>query len=212
MFIPPSTKCVFINPDWCTTSSIKGAERSATADGNDSAAGGDCASAAACPGKPYRRGAQPFCCTRRANCGARARDTALFRRRIGRQRRASVRRWLAARAARLSEAAGRGLSRALQTPTTSPAPEAVAPALDGHSQSFGRVLTIVGGDCALLEHAGTIQLLSLPVAERWLRQAQLTPGQSPVCAQPLLIPLRLKVSADEKPRCKSPIFVGRIGY
>ncbi|KSB32726.1 hypothetical protein LFZ20_19070, partial [Salmonella enterica subsp. enterica serovar Johannesburg str. SA20025782] len=27
---------------------------------------------------------------------------------------------------------------------------------------------------------------------------QLTPGQSPVCAQPLLIPLRLKVSADEK--------------
>ncbi|EEJ6149139.1 DNA mismatch repair protein MutL, partial [Salmonella enterica] len=57
---------------------------------------------------------------------------------------------------------------------------------------------IVGGDCALLEHAGTIQLLSLPVAERWLRQAQLTPGQSPVCAQPLLIPLRLKVSADEK--------------
>ncbi|EDL3517897.1 DNA mismatch repair protein MutL, partial [Salmonella enterica subsp. enterica serovar Newport] len=29
-------------------------------------------------------------------------------------------------------------------------------------------------------------------------QAQLTPGQSPVCAQPLLIPLRLKVSADEK--------------
>lgn len=49
----------------------------------------------------------------------------------------------------------------LQTPTTSPVPEPVAPALDGHSQSFGRVLTIVGGDCALLEHAGTIQLLSL---------------------------------------------------
>lgn len=104
----------------------------------------------------------------------------------------------------LSEAAGRGLSRALQTPATSPAPEPVAPALDGHSQSFGRVLTIVGGDCALLEHAGTIQLLSLPVAERWLRQAQLTPGQSPVCAQPLLIPLRLKVSADEKAALQKP--------
>ncbi len=104
----------------------------------------------------------------------------------------------------LSEAAGRGLSHALQTPTTSPAPEPVAPALDGHSQSFGRVLTIVGGDCALLEHAGTIQLLSLPVAERWLRQAQLTPGQSPVCAQPLLIPLRLKVSADEKAALQKP--------
>lgn len=88
----------------------------------------------------------------------------------------------------------------LQTPAASPGPtpEPAAPALDGHSQSFGRVLTIVGGDCALLEREGNIQLLSLPVAERWLRQAQLTPGQSPVCAQPLLIPLRLKVSADEK--------------
>ncbi|MBT1136266.1 hypothetical protein, partial [Pseudomonas sp. PAH14] len=37
-----------------------------------------------------------------------------------------------------------------------------------------------------------------PVAERWLRQAQLTPGEAPVCAQPLLIPLRLKVSGEEK--------------
>ena len=36
------------------------------------------------------------------------------------------------------------------------------------------------------------------MAERWLRQAQLTPGEAPVCAQPLLIPLRLKVSAEEK--------------
>lgn len=100
----------------------------------------------------------------------------------------------------------------LQTPTTSPAPEPVTPALDGHSQSFGRVLTIVGGDCALLEHAGTIQLLSLPVAERWLRQAQLTPGQSPVCAQPLLIPLRLKVSADEKAALqKAQSLLGELG-
>ncbi|EMV9822538.1 DNA mismatch repair endonuclease MutL [Salmonella enterica] len=100
----------------------------------------------------------------------------------------------------------------LQTPTASPAPESVTPALDGHSQSFGRVLTIVGGDCALLEHAGTIQLLSLPVAERWLRQAQLTPGQSPVCAQPLLIPLRLKVSADEKAALqKAQSLLGELG-
>ncbi|GDE67025.1 methyl-directed mismatch repair protein MutL [Escherichia coli] len=36
------------------------------------------------------------------------------------------------------------------------------------------------------------------MAERWLRQAQLTPGEVPVCAQPLLIPLRLKVSGEEK--------------
>ncbi len=57
-----------------------------------------------------------------------------------------------------------------------------------HSQSFGRVLTIVAGDCALLERDGKLALLSLPVAERWLRQAQLTPEVEPVCAQPLLIP------------------------
>jgi len=91
----------------------------------------------------------------------------------------------------------------LQTPapapaSKTPAAEAPAPALEGHSQSFGRVLTIIAHDCALLEREGQIQLLSLPVAERWLRQAQLMPGQGQVCAQPLLIPLRLKVTADEK--------------
>ncbi|MGL5701371.1 MAG: DNA mismatch repair endonuclease MutL, partial [Kluyvera sp.] len=41
-------------------------------------------------------------------------------------------------------------------------------------------------------------LLSLPVAERWLRQAQLTPGEATICAQPLLIPLRLKVTDGER--------------
>ncbi|MDR1844400.1 MAG: DNA mismatch repair endonuclease MutL [Citrobacter amalonaticus] len=90
----------------------------------------------------------------------------------------------------------------LQTPTPatklSPAPEPAVSALSGHCQSFGRVLTIVGNDCALLERDGSIHLLALPVAERWLRQAQLSPGEGQVCAQPLLIPLRLKVSAEEK--------------
>ena len=89
----------------------------------------------------------------------------------------------------------------LQTPTPatkSPAAEPAASALAGHCQSFGRVLTIVGNNCALLEREGNIHLLALPVAERWLRQAQLSPGAGQVCAQPLLIPLRLKVSADEK--------------
>ncbi|MGU5146462.1 DNA mismatch repair protein MutL, partial [Escherichia coli] len=43
-----------------------------------------------------------------------------------------------------------------------------------------------------------LALLALPVAERWLRQAQLTPGAEAVCAQPLLIPLRIKVSGAEK--------------
>lgn len=91
--------------------------------------------------------------------------------------------------------------RLLQTPAPMhkpPVTEAPAAPLTGNSQGFGRVLTIVGTDCALLESDSQIRLLALPVAERWLRQAQLTPGQAPVCAQPLLIPLRLKVTADEK--------------
>ncbi|MGU3621867.1 DNA mismatch repair endonuclease MutL [Raoultella ornithinolytica] len=89
----------------------------------------------------------------------------------------------------------------LETPAVerkSSAPAPAADGLSGHSQSFGRVLTIVAGDCALLERDGKLALLSLPVAERWLRQAQLTPEVEPVCAQPLLIPLRLKASAAEK--------------
>ena len=89
----------------------------------------------------------------------------------------------------------------LQTPAPMQkpkAPEPQEPALAANSQSFGRVLTIVHSDCALLERDGNISLLALPVAERWLCQAQLTPGEAPVCAQPLLIPLRLKVSGEEK--------------
>lgn len=89
----------------------------------------------------------------------------------------------------------------LETPAVerkSSAPAPAADGLSGRSQSFGRVLTIVAGDCALLERDGKLALLSLPVAERWLRQAQLTPEVEPVCAQPLLIPLRLKASAAEK--------------
>ncbi|HCT4437202.1 TPA: DNA mismatch repair endonuclease MutL [Klebsiella aerogenes] len=88
----------------------------------------------------------------------------------------------------------------LQTPAVEKKQAASAPAesLAAHGQSFGRVLTIIGGDCALLERGGTLVLLALPVAERWLRQAQLTPGAEAVCAQPLLIPLRLKVSEAER--------------
>lgn len=96
----------------------------------------------------------------------------------------------------------------LQTPTPatkSPAAEPAVSALAGHSQSFGRVLTIVGNDCALLEREGNIYLLALSVAERWLRQAQLTPGEGQVCAQPLLIdrgfssPAACSYPAAEKP-------------
>lgn len=72
-----------------------------------------------------------------------------------------------------------------------------APILDAHSQSFGRVLMIVAPAFALLERGGQLVLLALPVAERWLRQAQLAPTNGPTCGQPLLIPVRLKVSAQE---------------
>lgn len=71
------------------------------------------------------------------------------------------------------------------------------PSLDGHSQSFGRVLTIIAPDMALLEREGKLLLLALSVAERWLKQAQLTPGVNAACAQPLLIPVRLKISPEE---------------
>lgn len=88
----------------------------------------------------------------------------------------------------------------LDTPAPAQKTEDVAPAtstLVGHSQSFGRVLTIVSPDAALLERDGHLALLSLPVAERWLKQAQLAPGPQQACAQPLLIPVRIKISAHE---------------
>jgi DNA mismatch repair protein MutL len=88
----------------------------------------------------------------------------------------------------------------LDTPKTQEKTAPLPPAADslaGHSQSFGRVLTIVPPACALLERDGKLSLLSLTVAERWLRQAQLTPGEMTVCAQPLLIPLRLKMNEAE---------------
>lgn len=87
----------------------------------------------------------------------------------------------------------------LDTPSVSSGPAlAQEPAaLEGHTQSFGRVLTIVPPDCALLECDGRVTLLSLTVADRWLKQAQLIPGNEGVRAQPLLIPVRMKVSKEE---------------
>ena len=87
----------------------------------------------------------------------------------------------------------------LDTPVNRPEPsKPAAENLAGHSQSFGRVLAILADECALLERSGKLSLLALPVAERWLRQAQLTPGETTICAQPLLIPLRLKMTEAEK--------------
>ncbi len=92
----------------------------------------------------------------------------------------------------------------LDTPKTPEKPQLPTPeSLSGHSQSFGRVLTIVPPCYALLERGGKLSLLALPVAERWLRLAQLTPGETPICAQPLLIPLRLKASDVESQALQS---------
>ncbi|WP_319737744.1 DNA mismatch repair endonuclease MutL [Cronobacter sakazakii] len=97
----------------------------------------------------------------------------------------------------------------LETPAVTPPPAAPsvtsarevmppAPALEGHSHSFGRVLTLVSENVALLERDGKLMLLALSVAERCLKQAQLLPHDEAPCAQPLLIPVRLKISGDER--------------
>jgi DNA mismatch repair protein MutL len=82
-----------------------------------------------------------------------------------------------------------------------PAPSAARtlaePALEAHSQSFGRVLTVCSAEYALLERGKQLVLLSLPVADRWLKWAQLTPPEEGLRPQPLLIPLKLTLSKEE---------------
>lgn len=84
-----------------------------------------------------------------------------------------------------------------ETTTAPPVPIDDAVTLEGHSHSFGRVLTVLAPDMALLEREGKLVLLSLVVAERWLKQAQLLPVGDSLRAQPLLIPLRIKVTREE---------------
>ena len=71
------------------------------------------------------------------------------------------------------------------------------PALESHSQSFGRVLTVCAPEYALLERGKQLVLLSLPIAERWLKRAQLTPTEEGLRPQPLLIPLKLQINKEE---------------
>ncbi|MGE9551246.1 DNA mismatch repair endonuclease MutL [Erwinia amylovora] len=70
--------------------------------------------------------------------------------------------------------------------------------LSGHSQSFGRVLTVVQDNYALVEAKDRLALIALPVAARWLKQAQLAPGEEGLKPQPLLIPVRMKVDEPER--------------
>ncbi|QGY30710.1 DNA mismatch repair endonuclease MutL [Pantoea cypripedii] len=101
---------------------------------------------------------------------------------------------------------GAAYQQLLKTPATAAAPqpqpapvskpEREAP-LAAHAQSFGRVLSVVRESYALLERGDKLLLLSLPVAARWLKQAQLQPGEEGLKPQPLLIPVRLKIAPEE---------------
>ncbi|KAB8311919.1 DNA mismatch repair endonuclease MutL [Erwinia endophytica] len=70
--------------------------------------------------------------------------------------------------------------------------------LSGHSQGFGRVLAVIRENYALLESGDRLMLIALPVAERWLKQVQLLPGDEGLKPQPLLIPLRIKMDKPER--------------
>ncbi|WP_129954252.1 MULTISPECIES: DNA mismatch repair endonuclease MutL [unclassified Rahnella] len=111
-----------------------------------------------------------------------------------------------------SQAYGRLLQPApasfsLQEPAPAAAPPAkpaipaartlTEPALESHSQSFGRVLTVCSSEYALLERGKNLVLLALPVADRWLKWAQLTPPEEGLRPQPLLIPLKLTLKKEE---------------
>ena len=80
---------------------------------------------------------------------------------------------------------------------TTPQPVADTP-LRAHTQSFGRVLSVIQEQYALLEREQGLALLALTVAERWLKQAQLEPGDEGLKPQPLLIPQRLKLDQSER--------------
>ncbi|MEQ9848210.1 DNA mismatch repair endonuclease MutL [Pectobacterium brasiliense] len=73
----------------------------------------------------------------------------------------------------------------------------VEPPLESQSNGFGRVLTVYPPCYALLEYHKGLAMLSLSVAERYLKAVQLTPPEEGLRAQPLLIPQRLTLSKSE---------------
>ena len=70
--------------------------------------------------------------------------------------------------------------------------------LAGHSQGFGRLLTVCQQRFALLERSSGLAILSLTQAAHRVLEQQLTPAEQPLVAQPLLIPLRVKSTPTEK--------------
>ncbi|WP_420064742.1 DNA mismatch repair endonuclease MutL [Pectobacterium colocasium] len=69
--------------------------------------------------------------------------------------------------------------------------------LESQPNGFGRVLTVYPPCYALLEYHKGLAMLSLAVAERYLKAVQLTPSEEGLRAQPLLIPQRLMLSKSE---------------
>ncbi|WP_145600023.1 DNA mismatch repair endonuclease MutL [Yersinia frederiksenii] len=74
--------------------------------------------------------------------------------------------------------------------------------LHGDNYSFGRVLTVFPPCYALIEYKQGLALLALTVAERWLKQAQLSPPAEGLRPQPLLIPLKLTLDKNEAAACQ----------
>ncbi|MFB4358107.1 DNA mismatch repair endonuclease MutL [Pantoea sp. BS_4] len=88
---------------------------------------------------------------------------------------------------------------AAKAPVSPPREATITPApVKAHLHSFGRVLTVLADQYAVLEQDQTLLLLALPVAARWLKQAQLEPQEGGLKAQPLLIPVRLKIASAER--------------
>ncbi|WP_315709225.1 DNA mismatch repair endonuclease MutL [Brenneria uluponensis] len=69
--------------------------------------------------------------------------------------------------------------------------------LASNDQGLGRVLTVYPPCYALVEYQQGLAILSLTVAERHLKQAQLTPTTEGLRPQPLLIPQRLTLDKKE---------------
>ncbi|WP_029686540.1 DNA mismatch repair endonuclease MutL [Tatumella saanichensis] len=94
------------------------------------------------------------------------------------------------------EAKPRGTAAAISQVSQARSDE-VADPLTAHVSSFGRVLTVLQQGYALTEHGQGLSLIALPVAARWLVQAQLHCDDQPLRSQPLLIPLRLAADKQE---------------
>ncbi|WKX26103.1 DNA mismatch repair endonuclease MutL [Tatumella ptyseos] len=70
--------------------------------------------------------------------------------------------------------------------------------LAGHTQGFGRVLTVCEQRFALLERSTGLALLSLAKAASLVLAKQLSPATQSLVSQPLLIPLRVKSRVIDK--------------